>query len=272
MTRIVAVANQKGGVGKTTTTVNVAAALGRLGFCTLVIDLDPQGNASQALGIPRITAGPSVYDVLLDGLPASAAVAPTKDQNVWCLPAAVDLAGAEVELVGMASRECRLASALSEPVLLSFGPTEEPVKPDFILIDCPPSLGLLTVNALVAAQELLVPIQAEFYALDGVGQLIKTMELVRSALNPRLWISLVALTMVGPETSSQRYVRDEVQAFFGDRLAHTSIPRDPVVSTAPSVGQTVMTFAPESAGALAYAALAQSLLDQATPEQKVVKI
>lgn len=261
MTRIVAVVNQKGGVGKTTTAVNVAAALGRTGHRTLVIDLDPQGNASQALGIDRNDRAVSIYDVLLDGVDIDKVAIPTNELNVMCAPASVDLAGAEVELVGMDGRESRLADALTRYVQTA--QETDPASaglPEFILIDCPPSLGLLTLNALVSAQELFVPVQAEFYALDGVGQLIKTMELVRTALNPQLRISLVALTMVGPPTASQRYVTDEVRAFFGNRLAATTIPRDCEVNAAPSVGQTVLTFAPESAGAIAYTSLARDLV------------
>lgn len=261
MTRIVAVVNQKGGVGKTTTAVNVAAALGRTGHRTLVIDLDPQGNASQALGIDRNCRAGSIYDVLLDGVDIEQVVVPTNEPNVMCAPASVDLAGAEVELVGMDDREGRLADALTRYAQTPRGtdPATDGV-PEFILIDCPPSLGLLTLNALVSAQELFVPVQAEFYALDGVGQLVRTMELVRTALNPQLGISLVALTMVGPPTASQRHVTDEVRAFFGNRVATTMIPRDCEVNAAPSVGQTVLTFAPESPGAIAYKGLARDLL------------
>lgn len=255
LTRVVAVANQKGGVGKTTTTVNVAAALAASGHSTLVIDLDPQGNASQALGISRASAAATAYEVLLDATPLAVAVAPTNVEGLWCVPASVDLAGAEIELVGIEGRETRLSAALQE-----LARTQSPsLEFEFILIDCPPSLGLLTVNALAAAKELLVPIQAEFYALDGVGQLVRTLELVRSALNPELEISLVALTMVGADTAAQRYVIDEVKGFFGSRVALTYIPREDVVNAAPSVGQTVLSFAPDSNGAVAYRDLAAEL-------------
>lgn len=263
MARVIAVANQKGGVGKTTTVVNIAAALGSAGHPTLVIDLDPQSNASQALGIARTNRLPSVYDVLIDGIGIEEAMTASNEENVWCLSASVDLAGAEVELVGMARRESRLADALAP-----FSAT----RVEYVLIDCPPSLGLLTVNALVAAEELFVPIQAEFYALDGVGQLIKTMELIRTALNPGLQISLVALTMVGPDTAAQRYVTDEVKAFFGVCLAASTIPRDPVVNAAPSLGQTVMSYAPESRGAQAYAKLARDLVSAASRLENSVKV
>ena len=271
MTRVVAVANQKGGVGKTTTTVNVAAALGRAGHRTLVVDLDPQANASQALGIDRATGSPSVYEVLLDGISIVDVQLPTNEPNVRCVTASVDLAGAEVELVGVPNREGRLAAAIAamdsaESIESGDGP------PEIILIDCPPSLGLLTVNALVAADELLVPVQAEFYALDGVGQLIRTMELVRTALNPRLQISLVALTMIGPGTSAQEHIVDQARAFFGDRLAPTMIPRDAVLCEAPSIGSTALSLAPESPGARAYASLARDLLALPVSTGKYIKI
>lgn len=250
MVRVIAVANQKGGVGKTTTAVNVAAALGELGHSVLVIDLDPQGNATQALGLGRSTSEASIYDVLVDEVPLDSVVVATRVAGVKCVPAAVDLAGAEVELVTEDGRELRLRDALKSSKL-----PEETV----VLIDCPPSLGLLTVNALVAADELFVPIQAEFYALDGVGQLVRTMELVRSALNPSLEISLVALTMVGPSTSAQAQVFDEVGAFFAERLAATTIPRDPAAHAAPATGSTVLAFAPASAVADSYRKLAVEL-------------
>lgn len=273
MARIVAVANQKGGVGKTTTTVNVAAALGRLGLRTLVIDIDPQGNATQAMGIRRSGDAVTVYDVLVDGTPASHAIQPTSDPGVWCLPASVDLAGAEVELVGLPERESRLATALD--ALFASAQTEASgeesgeVQPfDVVLIDCPPSLGLLTINALAAAHELFVPLQAEFYALDGVGQLVRTVELVRSALNPDLRISFVALTMVGDASPGQQFVVDEARAYFGDNLARTMIPRDPALSAAPSEGKTILSYAPSSPGAIAYCQLAEELRDMAIVGQK----
>jgi chromosome partitioning protein len=248
--RVIAVANQKGGVGKTTTTVNVAAALGELGQSVLVVDLDPQGNATQALGLGRMSSDVSIYDVLIDETPLDKAIVATRVKGVTCIPASVDLAGAEVELVAEEGREQRLKWAFDKADL----PTGT-----VVLIDCPPSLGLLTVNALTAADELFVPIQAEFYALDGVGQLIRTMELVRSALNPMLEISMVALTMVGPPTLAQDQVFDEVQAFFAERLAPTSIPRDPAAHAAPASGNTVLSFAPDSSVATAYRQLAKEL-------------
>lgn len=251
MVRVIAVANQKGGVGKTTTTVNVAAALAEQGRPVLVVDLDPQGNASQALGLDRVATQMSMYDVLVDRVQLESAVVQTRTENVSCIPASVDLAGAEVELVSQPGREMRLREAFENADL--------PVN-TVVLLDCPPSLGLLTVNALTAADELFVPIQAEFYALDGVGQLIRTMELVRSALNPSLQISMVALTMVGDQTTAQARVFDEVRAFFAERLASTTIPRDSAAHAAPAAGSTVLAFAPDSDVAHAYRELSKELL------------
>lgn len=262
MARIIAVANQKGGVGKTTTTVNAAAALGELGITALVIDLDPQCNATLALGIARSDTGVSSYDVLMSDGDIAGAIRPTNSHNVSCLPASPDLAGAEVELVAIAGREHQLQQALT-PVAEQY---------DVILIDCPPSLGLLTVNALVAATELLVPIQAEFYALDGVGQLVRTTELVRAALNPELEISMVVLTMVGPSSSEQSHVVEEVSAYFGQRLATTLIPRDYALSAAPSVGKTALAYAPDSVGARSYTALATEIAAATPSRKKVVKL
>jgi len=269
MTRVIAVANQKGGVGKTTTTVNVAAALADAGHSVLVVDLDPQGNATQALGLERGNSSNSSYAVLLDGVDLRTAATPTNHAGVACIPASVDLAGAEVELVAEPGRERRMLLAIEEE------PDEQLAAYDFILMDCPPSLGLLTLNALVAAHELFVPIQAEFYALDGVAQLITTLELVRTALNPALEISMVVLTMVGVGESGplnyQRFVIDEARAYFGERLANTVIPRDSAISAAPSVGQTVIAFDPTSAGALAYKRLAAELATHQSA-QKAVKV
>ena len=251
MVRVIAVANQKGGVGKTTTTVNVAAALAEVGRPVLVIDMDPQGNATQALGLDRLAAATSIYDVLVDGVGMEDAIVPTRTSGVTCIPASVDLAGAEVELVSAAGRELRLKEAFEDATL---------PENTIVLLDCPPSLGLLTVNALTAANELFVPIQAEFYALDGVGQLVRTMELVRSALNPSLEISLVALTMVSDVTTAQARVFDEVKAFVAERLATTTIPRDSAAHAAPAAGSTVIAFAPESDVAHAYRQLAKELM------------
>ncbi|NQU36458.1 MAG: ParA family protein, partial [Actinobacteria bacterium] len=258
---------QKGGVGKTTTAVNVAAALADTGHRVLVVDLDPQGNASQALGLTRGAASVDVYDVLIDGADVAEALVATRVNGVDCIPASVDLAGAEVELVALDGRETRLRDALSNAGLdeavggVVPGGAEASSGDLIVLIDCPPSLGLLTVNALAAADELFVPIQAEFYALDGVGQLIRTMELVGSSLNPSLQIGLVALTMVGQTNAAQSRIADEVSAYFGSRLARTQIPRDPAANAAPAIGSTVLAYAPNSAASQAYRALAQELAE-----------
>lgn len=246
--RIVAVANQKGGVGKTTTTVNLAAALAASGVPVVVIDIDPQANASHALGILRGAADVDAYDLLMEEAAFADALKPTNVAGVQCVPASVDLAGAEVELVSMAERETRLARCLATAKL-----PEDTV----VLVDCPPSLGLLTVNALVAADELLVPIQAEFYALDGVGQLVRTVELLRTSLNPRLEVGMVVLTMVSESTANQDQVIDEVRAYLGDRLAQTTIPRDPAASAAPAAGQTAVLASPNSDVTDAYLRLAK---------------
>jgi len=261
--RVIAVANQKGGVGKTTTAVNVAAALAETGHRVLVIDLDPQGNASQALGLTRGAAPVDVYDVVIDGRPVAEAIVATRVRGVNCIPASVDLAGAEVELVALDHRETRLRDALADASLDDAGGDggDDDNSELIVLIDCPPSLGLLTVNALAAADELFVPIQAEFYALDGVGQLIRTMELVRSSLNPSLQIGLVVLTMVGQANAAQSHIADEVNAYFGSRLARTRIPRDPAANAAPAIGSTVLAYAPDSAASQAYRALAQELAE-----------
>lgn len=266
MVRVIAVANQKGGVGKTTTTVNVAAGLAELGRTVVVMDLDPQGNATQALGLDRGTLKQSAYDVLIDELPFEDAIMPTTTPGVWCVPASVDLAGAEVEMVSQPGRESRLKKAVEAAA--ARGAKQLP-DDGVLLLDCPPSLGLLTVNALTAADELFVPIQAEFYALDGVSQLVKTMELVRSALNPELQISLVALTMMSESTHAQDSVQDDASAFFGERLASTVIPRDPAANAAPAAGLTVLTYAPDSAAAVAYRALAAELLAAPTRQQRL---
>jgi len=248
--RIITVANQKGGVGKTTTVVNLAAALALYGAQVLVIDLDPQANASTALGIDRGAALPSVYDVLVRGRPFQEAVRRVVDvPNVACVPATIDLAGAEIELVPLDERESRLRQALGGYADL----------PHYVLIDCPPSLGLLTVNALVAATEVLVPIQCEYYALEGVGQLLQNVELVRAELNPALRVSTVLLTMYDARTRLAAQVADDVRAHFGDRVLRTAVPRSVRVSEAPSFGQTVITYDPGSPGALSYLEAAREM-------------
>lgn len=252
MTRVIAVANQKGGVGKTTSVVNLAAALSEAGESVLVIDLDPQGNASTALGVERPTRG--TYEAIIGEVQLSEAVLTCPDlAGVEVLPATIDLAGAEIELVSVVAREYRLQRALNTYM--------DSVRPDFILIDCPPSLGLLTLNALVAAQEVLIPIQCEYYALEGLGQLLRTVELVREHLNPRLQVGAILLTMADARTRLSTQVAEEVRAHFGDVVMTTQIPRAVRLSEAPSHGQTVLTYASDSVAADAYRGAATELLN-----------
>jgi chromosome partitioning protein len=249
--RIITIANQKGGVGKTTTAVNLAASLAMHGARVLVIDLDPQGNASTALDVDHHSGVPSVYNVLVDGQPLSSVIRPvTGFPHLYCAPAAIDLAGAEIELVPLVARESRLARALAAYDAASL---------DYIFIDCPPSLGLLTVNALVAAPEVLIPIQCEYYALEGLEQLLRTVDLVRSHLNPSLSVTTILLTMYDGRTRLASQVADEVREHFGTVVLGSVIPRSVRVSEAPSYGQSVMTYDPGSTGALAYLEAAREL-------------
>ena len=225
-TRVMVVANQKGGVGKTTTTVNLAASLALHGARVLVVDLDPQGNASTALGIDHHAEVPSIYDVLVESKPLSEVVQPVPDvEGLFCAPATIDLAGAEIELVSLVARESRLQRAIQA--------YEQPL--DYILIDCPPSLGLLTVNALVAGAEVLIPIQCEYYALEGLGQLLRNVDLVRGHLNPTLHVSTILLTMYDGRTRLASQVADEVRSHFGKEVLRTSIPRSVRISEAPEL-------------------------------------
>ena len=252
--RIIAVANQKGGVGKTTTTVNLAVALAMHGLRVVVLDLDPQGNASTALGIDHPAGTPSTYDVLLDGAALSSVLAPVASTTgLFCVPATIDLAGSEVELTTADAREFRLRQALAE----------SQVAYDYVLIDCPPSLGLLTLNALVAAREMLIPIQCEYYALEGLAQLLGTVELVQAHLNPALAVSNVLLTMYDGRTRLADQVADEVRGHFGAAVLQSVIPRNIRVSEAPGFGQTVMTYDPTSRGAVAYLHAAREVAERA---------
>ncbi len=245
--RVIAVANQKGGVGKTTTTVNLAAALADRGARVLVIDLDPQGNASTALGVPHNADTPSVYDVLIDEFPLADIVQTSPESpNLLCAPSTIHLAGAEIELVSQVAREHRLRTAVEDYVETS----EERV--DFILIDCPPSLGLLTINAFTAASEVLIPIQCEYYALEGLSQLLGTVRMIQKHLNPSLHLSTIVLTMYDGRTRLAQQVADEVRSHFPDEVLKTVIPRSVRVSEAPSFGQTVIAYDGQSAGAVAY--------------------
>lgn len=249
--RIYALANQKGGVGKTTSSVNLAAALAMHGAQVLVVDLDPQGNASTALGVEHHADVPSIYDVLIEDKPLSDIVVPSPElPNLYVAPATLHLAGAEIELVSKVARESRLRRALDAYDKSRF---------DYVLIDCPPSLGLLTVNALVGGDELLIPIQAEYYALEGLGQLIRTVDMVKAHLNQDLNVSTILLTMYDARTRLASQVADEVRSHFGPLVLKTVIPRSVRVSEAPSYGQSVMTYDPGSTGALAYSEAASEI-------------
>jgi chromosome partitioning protein len=252
--RIMTIANQKGGVGKTTTAVNLAASLAQHGSRVLVIDLDPQGNASTALDVDHHAGVPSVYDVLVEERPLAEVVRPAGEMpGLYCAPATIDLAGAEIELVPVVARELRLARALR---------AYDTSQLDYMFVDCPPSLGLLTVNALVAAEEVLLPIQCEYYALEGVQQLLNTAELVRVNFNPGLHVSTVLLTMYDGRTRLASDVADDVRAHFGPSVLRTIIPRSVRVSEAPSRGQSVISYDPGSSGAIAYTEAAKELAMQ----------
>lgn len=253
-TRILTVANQKGGVGKTTTAVNMAAGLALHGLTVLVVDLDPQGNASTALGIdhrnPDIA---SVYELLLGEATLKEAIQQSPaNERLYCVPATLDLAGAEIELVSLVARENRLRNALDAQTL-------DEMSVDYVLIDCPPSLGLLTVNAMVAAKEVLIPIQCEYYALEGVGQLLRNIELVQAHLNPELHVSTVVLTMYDGRTKLADQVADEVRRHFGDKVLATIIPRSVKVSEAPGYGMTIIEYDPGSRGSMSYLDAAREL-------------
>jgi chromosome partitioning protein len=259
-TRVFVVANQKGGVGKTTTTVNMGASLAMLGQRVLVIDLDPQGNASTALSVEHHRGVPSSYDVLVDGVPLADVVQPCEeDPKLFVAPATIDLAGAEIELVSVVAREGRLKKAIAADPRVGSAEQAGEERYDYVFIDCPPSLGLLTLNALVAGNEMMIPIQAEYYALEGLGQLLETVELVKADLNPGLDISTILVTMYDARTRLASGVAEEVRGHFGDQVLRTTIPRSVRVSEAPSYGQTVMAYDPGSPGALSYLEAAREL-------------
>lgn len=251
-TKILAIINQKGGVGKSTTAVNLAAALGAAGKEVLLVDLDPQGNATSGYGIDKRDIGQCVYNVLLGETPVEDVILANVGKGVDVLPSTISLAGAEVELVNEMARENRLKNALGS--LRG--------RYDYILIDCPPSLGLLTINALVAADKLLIPIQCEFYALEGVTKLLDSMKRVKSVLNPSLDIYGIVLTMYDSRTNLSKQVVDEVRSFFGDTVFKTLIPRTVKLSEAPSYGQPIIEYAPENKGTEAYNELAQEVIQR----------
>jgi chromosome partitioning protein len=247
--RVVAVANQKGGVGKTTTAVNLGAGLAEIGFRVLVIDLDPQGNATTGLGIEARHFENSMYDVIMKDVALEDCIEPTSLKNLFVAPATIDLAGAEIELVPAFSREFKLRKAI-QTVVDDF---------DYVLIDCPPSLGLITINGLAAAGEVLVPIQCEYYALEGLGQLLRNVQLVQSNLNEKLEVSTIVLTMYDARTKLAEQVASEVRAHFGARVCRVVIPRSVRISEAPSFGQPITVFDPTSRGAIAYRELAKEV-------------
>jgi chromosome partitioning protein len=260
-TRVFVVANQKGGVGKTTTVVNLSAALALGGLSVLVVDLDPQGNASTALGIDHTGGTPGTYEVLLGGASIADHVVDSPEApHLKVLPATIDLAGAEIALVSVVARENRLLRALTS--YLDDHPT------NYVFLDCPPSLGLLTLNALVAASEILIPIQCEYYALEGVSQLIRTISLVKGELNDRLQLTTVLLTMYDARTRLAAQVSDEVRAHFPTETLPTVIPRSVRISEAPSYGQTVLTYHPDSAGSVSYLAAASEIAARGAKEKR----
>jgi chromosome partitioning protein len=260
-TRVMTVANQKGGVGKTTTTVNLAAALAQAGLSVLVIDNDPQGNASTALGVEHRAGTPSIYEVLIEDEELAVVVQPSPSvPRLLCAPATIDLAGAEIELVSLVARENRLRNAIQ--AYLTHREEAGDDRLDYVFIDCPPSLGLLTVNAFVAAREVLIPIQCEYYALEGLSQLLKNVELIRNHLNPVLHVSTILLTMYDARTNLAQQVAAEVREHFPAQTLRTTVPRSVRISEAPSHGQTVMTYDPGSSGALAYLASARELAER----------
>jgi len=251
--RIVALANQKGGVGKTTTTINLATALALTGHQVLVVDLDPQGNASTGLGIDRHQRSQGTYAMLVDDQPAEGLILTTDIKKLDLLPADPDLAGAEVELVNLENREFRLRHALA---------AIEPGRYSHIIIDCPPSLGLLTLNGLIAAQAVIVPLQCEFFALEGISQLVRTVERVNKHLNPALKLEGIVLTMYDRRNNLSDLVAADARSFFGDRVYTTVIPRNVRISEAPSHGKPVILYDKASAGAIAYTNLAEEFLSR----------
>lgn len=250
MTRTFAVVNQKGGVGKTTTAVNLAACIAVTGRRALLVDTDPQGNATSGVGVVKSAVDQCVYDVLINDVPIEQVIVPTELEGLFVVPAKLDLAGAEIELMSMMSRETKLKQALSR--------VEGDY--DFIIVDCPPSLGLLTINVLTAARYVILPIQCEFYALEGISQLLRTVDLVQQHLNPGLEIAKVLLTMFDYRTNLSQQVVDEVRRHFGERVSPTLVPRNVRLSEAPSHGMPIITYDPKSKGAEAYNSFAAEVI------------
>nr|WP_306464418.1 ParA family protein [Tersicoccus solisilvae] len=262
-TRYLTVSNQKGGVGKTTTAVNIAAALARAGLNVLVVDIDPQGNASTALGIPHSADVDSIYDVLLDDVPLADVLVPCPDvDNLLCAPATIHLAGAEIELVSLVAREQRLRRALDQYETHRADTGQE--RLDYVIIDCPPSLGLLTVNAFVAAREVVIPIQCEYYALEGLSQLLNNISMIQKHLNSSLEVSTILLTMYDGRTNLAAQVAAEVREHFPHQVLDAVIPRSVRISEAPSYQQTVITYDPSSSGALSYQEAATEINERAS--------
>jgi len=259
--RVFTVANQKGGVGKTTSTVNLAAALARTGARVLVIDLDPQGNASTAVGVEHRSETASVYDVMINDVPMADVVQKSPEfEALYCVPATIHLAGAEIELVSLVAREQRLRSALD--TFLS----QTPDTFHYVFIDCPPSLGLLTINAFVAAQEVLIPIQCEYYALEGLSQLLNNIKLIERHLNPRLRVSTILMTMYDSRTNLANQVVDDVRNHFPNQVLTTLIPRSVRISEAPSYGQSVISYDQNSPGSLSYLEAAAEIAHRGAPK------
>ncbi|MCU9613478.1 AAA family ATPase [Caldibacillus lycopersici] len=250
MNKVIAIANQKGGVGKTTTSVNLSACLAYIGKKVLLVDIDPQGNATSGIGIEKGDVQHCIYDILIDDVETEKVIVPTQVENMYAIPATIQLAGAEIELVPTISREVRLKHALDQ-VKDQF---------DFIIIDCPPSLGLLTINALTASDSVLIPVQCEYYALEGLSQLLNTVRLVQKHLNTELMIEGVLLTMLDARTNLGIQVIDEVKKYFQDKVFHTIIPRNIRLSEAPSHGQPIITYDPRSRGAEVYIELAKEVV------------
>lgn len=251
-TRVIATINQKGGVGKSTTVINLAACLGEANKKVLIVDFDPQGNASSGFGIEKDELENDIYDVILNNVPIADVIQETCEPKVFVAPATIQLAGAEIELVSTMARESVLKEAL-ETVKDEF---------DFIIIDCPPSLGLLTINALIAADSLIIPIQCEYYALEGVTKLLESMNMVKKRMNPDLEIFGVVMTMFDSRTTLSKQVVDEVQSFFGKKMFKTIIPRNVKIAEAPSHGMPVSMYARISKGASAYAKLAKEVINR----------